>query len=86
VIVSGEPQPILGPGALPALARFADGSEPPPALPVRGADLRTLGIPPGPRMGALLASARSAWLTGGCRTDLTERERLLRHIADKSGP
>ncbi len=86
VIVSGEARPILGPGALPALARFADGSEPPPALPVRGADLRTLGIPPGPRMGALLASARSTWLTGGCRTDLTERERLLRHIADKSGP
>jgi poly(A) polymerase len=85
-ILWSEPRPILAPGALSALARFTGGSEPPPILPLRGADLRALGISPGPRMGALLAAARAAWLTGGCRTDPSERERLLRHIADNSVP
>jgi tRNA nucleotidyltransferase/poly(A) polymerase len=85
-ILWSEPRPILAPGALSALARFTGGSEPPPILPLRGADLRALGISPGPRMGALLAAARAAWLAGGCRTDPSERERLLRHIADNSVP
>ncbi|KAA2236405.1 CCA tRNA nucleotidyltransferase [Salinarimonas soli] len=76
-----EPRPVLAPGALPAFERFATGAEPPPALPVRGADLKEVGIPPGPGMGALLARARTAWLEGGCRTGPAERERLLRHIA-----
>jgi hypothetical protein len=27
-----------------------------------------------------MGQARALWLAGGCATDMTERERLLRHI------
>jgi len=37
-----------------------------PVLPVFGRDALTLGVPPGPRVGALLDSLRSWWLAQGC--------------------
>jgi tRNA nucleotidyltransferase/poly(A) polymerase len=78
--LAGEPRPVLTPDAADVARRFASGAEPIPALPLRGADLLARGVAPGPELGALLSKARELWLEGGCRTDLTERERLLRHI------
>ncbi len=80
-----EPRPVLAPDALPAFERFVTGADPVPLMPLRGADLRALGVPPGPFLGQRLAAARRAWLEGGCRTDPLERERLLQHAAPDSG-
>jgi hypothetical protein len=79
--VWSEPRPQLAPDALPAFERFVTGAEPVPVLPVRGADLLARGVAPGPDLGRRLADARALWIAGGCRTDVTERERLLRHMA-----
>lgn len=77
--LAGEPRPVLNAQAVQAAKGFAAG-EPAPALPLRGADLIARGVPPGPAVGALMGQARALWLAGGCATDKTERERLLRHI------
>jgi poly(A) polymerase/tRNA nucleotidyltransferase (CCA-adding enzyme) len=41
-----------------------------PVFPLQGRDLVDLGIPPGPRMGKILAKVRQWWLEGGCVADL----------------
>jgi poly(A) polymerase/tRNA nucleotidyltransferase (CCA-adding enzyme) len=41
-----------------------------PVFPLQGRDLAALGIPPGPRMGKMLAAVRQWWLAGGCVADL----------------
>ncbi len=40
-----------------------------PVFPLQGRDLAALGIPPGPRLGALLREAQGWWLDGGCVAD-----------------
>ncbi len=40
-----------------------------PVLPVRGADVVALGVPPGPRVGAILGAFESWWLDAGMPTD-----------------
>jgi poly(A) polymerase len=42
---------------------------PSPVFPLEGRDILALGVPPGPRVGALLRSVRSWWLRGGCSAD-----------------
>jgi len=39
---------------------------PKPAFPLQGSDVLALGVPPGPRVGALLRAVRAWWLAGGC--------------------
>jgi poly(A) polymerase/tRNA nucleotidyltransferase (CCA-adding enzyme) len=55
-------------GDWPALrARLAN--TPRPIFPLQGRDITALGIPPGPRIGEILATVRAWWLTTGCTAD-----------------
>ncbi len=53
----------------------------PPAFPLRGADIVARGIPPGPRVGALLTAIEAWWIAGDFRASrqdcLAELERRL---------
>jgi poly(A) polymerase len=52
-----------------------------PVFPLEGRDILALGLPPGPRVGALLRSVRSWWLRGGCVADAEAcREQVRRQI------
>jgi hypothetical protein len=51
-------------------ARLA--AAPPPVFPLHGRDITALGIPPGPRIGEILAAVRDWWLEGGCTADATD--------------
>jgi tRNA nucleotidyltransferase/poly(A) polymerase len=62
----GEPRPALESQAATLASRLADGKEPVPVFPVRGADLLARGAEPGPELGRRLAAARAAWLAAGC--------------------
>ena len=42
---------------------------PRPVFPLEGRDALSLGIPPGPEMGAILRRVRAWWLAGGCVAD-----------------
>lgn len=42
---------------------------PRPVFPLAGRDARALGVPAGPRVGALLGTVRAWWLAGGCVAD-----------------
>ena len=55
----------------------------PIAFPLRGRDAMALGIPPGPRMGALLREVEQWWEDGGYRADHAAcLERLRALIAE----
>ncbi|ACL60022.1 CCA tRNA nucleotidyltransferase [Methylobacterium nodulans] len=77
LVLTGEPTPVLTEEAARALAAFASGAEPVPALPISGALLVSRGAKPGPSLGRALAAARAAWLDAGCPTDAGARERLV---------
>ncbi|MEJ1976768.1 MAG: CCA tRNA nucleotidyltransferase [Acetobacteraceae bacterium] len=52
-------------GQPPAMrARLA--ALPRPVFPLEGRDVVALGVPPGPRVGALLRQVRAWWMAGGC--------------------
>ena len=51
---------------------------PAPVFPLQGRDLRDLGVPAGPRMGALLRELRAWWRAGGCTGDV--RAELRRRL------
>jgi poly(A) polymerase/tRNA nucleotidyltransferase (CCA-adding enzyme) len=54
----------------------------PPQFPLEGRDVVALGMPPGPRVGALLRQVRAWWLTGGCLADADAcRAELARRAA-----
>ena len=40
-----------------------------PVFPLEGRDVVALGLPPGPRVGAVLRAVRGWWLAGGCVAD-----------------
>jgi poly(A) polymerase/tRNA nucleotidyltransferase (CCA-adding enzyme) len=42
---------------------------PRPVFPLQGRDLTALGLPPGPRIGEILAAVRMWWLANGCTAD-----------------
>jgi poly(A) polymerase/tRNA nucleotidyltransferase (CCA-adding enzyme) len=54
-----------------------------PVFPLEGRDVLAFGLPPGPRVGALLRQMRAWWLDGGCIADADAcRSELRRRIAD----
>jgi poly(A) polymerase/tRNA nucleotidyltransferase (CCA-adding enzyme) len=66
-----------------AADRARAAAMPPPAFPLTGADVLALGIPEGPRVGALIRAVRERWLTGGCTAD---RETCLAWLRQLAGP
>ncbi len=68
---------LLEAGGLSRLLRFAEGWRR-PAFPIKGADLAALGMPAGPKLGALLKKLESDWTGSGFALDratLLERAR-----------
>lgn len=55
---------------------------PRPVFPLKGRDGLTLGIAPGPALGAALAATRRWWLDGGC---VAGKEACLSHLAGLAG-
>jgi len=52
-----------------------------PVFPLEGRDVLSLGVPPGPRVGALLRAVREWWLDGGCVADAAAcRAELARRV------
>jgi poly(A) polymerase len=45
---------------------------PKPVFPLQGSDVLALGVPPGPRVGALLRAVRDWWVAGGCTAGVAE--------------
>nr|WP_255616673.1 CCA tRNA nucleotidyltransferase [Microvirga puerhi] len=76
--LSGELRPQVSGEALAALDGFRSGAVPLPVFPLRGADLVEEGIPRGPKIGEILASARSIWLAEGCPDDQAFVRNLLK--------
>jgi poly(A) polymerase/tRNA nucleotidyltransferase (CCA-adding enzyme) len=69
-----------GPAGAPVRALLA--TLPRPSFPLEGRDVLALGLPPGPRVGALLRQVRDWWLDGGCLADATAcRAELARLVA-----
>uniref|UniRef100_UPI0018E036B8 CCA tRNA nucleotidyltransferase n=1 Tax=Roseomonas rosulenta TaxID=2748667 RepID=UPI0018E036B8 len=67
-------------------ARAVAARMPLPAFPIAGADLAERGVPPGPRMGALLSELRLWWRRAGCTPTRDEvLAELARRIA-AAGP
>jgi poly(A) polymerase/tRNA nucleotidyltransferase (CCA-adding enzyme) len=54
---------------------------PRPVFPLEGRDVLALGLPPGPRVGALLRAARAWWLAGGCVADAAACRAELARLA-----
>ena len=52
-----------------AALRARIAAMPRPVFPLEGRDVLALGLPPGPRVGALLRDVRAWWLHGGCVAD-----------------
>lgn len=61
----------LAGGSAPAWAALRDrlGRMKRPVFPLAGRDAVRLGVPPGPEVGALLATVRAWWMAGGCVAD-----------------
>jgi poly(A) polymerase/tRNA nucleotidyltransferase (CCA-adding enzyme) len=53
---------------------------PRPVFPLEGRDVVALGVPPGPRVGALLRAARARWLAGGCLEDAASLRRNVKNL------
>lgn len=51
--------------------------DPPPVFPLRGRDALDVGVPPGPRVGALIAAVEGWWIAGGFAAD---REACLNRL------
>lgn len=68
-----------------AQAMIADLARTPPFLP-SGRDVIALGVPAGPRIGQVLAAARSAWIDGGAPSDQAAQSRFLEEALRSSAP
>lgn len=69
-------------GGSPVALRARLAALPPPRFALEGRDALSLGVSPGPAVGALLREVRDWWLTGGCRAgDTACRAELARRIA-----
>jgi poly(A) polymerase len=68
-----------------AQATIADLARTPPFLPT-GRDVIALGVPAGPRIGQVLAAARSAWIDGGAPSDQAAQSRFLEEALRSSAP
>ncbi|MSP00654.1 MAG: CCA tRNA nucleotidyltransferase [Acetobacteraceae bacterium] len=71
-----------GDGAAWDQLRLRLRATPKPVFPLEGGDIVALGVPPGPRIGALSRAVRTWWLEGGCAADTAacrdEARRLIR--------
>jgi len=56
---------------------------PRPVFPLQGRDITALGIPPGPRIGEILASVRAWWLATGCTADAASCRAQALQLATK---
>jgi hypothetical protein len=54
-------------------------------FPLEGRDVVALGVPPGPRVGALLRQVRAWWLAGGCLADAAACRAELARLATPAG-
>ena len=81
---AGEPRPRLAADTPALLAALKAG--PPLALPVTGADLVALGLPPGRGIGRALAAAKTLWLALGCPMDAAARDGLIAHALETEKP
>ncbi|MGA9868876.1 MAG: CCA tRNA nucleotidyltransferase [Acetobacteraceae bacterium] len=63
-----------------AALRFRLAGMDPPVFPLAGRDVLALGVPPGPRVGALLDAVRRWWLEGGCTADADACAERLREL------
>jgi len=57
----------------------------PPEFPLSGHDVIALGIPPGPRVGALLDAVARWWVTGDFTADRDASLARLREMAGSDG-
>ncbi len=57
----------------------------PPGFPLRGADVLALGVPPGPRVGELLARVEAWWIAGDFTADRDAARAHLRTLVDEVG-
>jgi poly(A) polymerase len=62
------------------------GHDPGPEFPLQGRDALAIGIPPGPRIGTLLAATRTWWLDHGATADRTACLEHLRQLANAPPP
>lgn len=71
-----------------AADRARAAATPVPVLPLTGADVLALGVPEGPRIGALIRAVRDRWLAGGCVADRETCLAWLRELAGRplAGP
>lgn len=89
-----------GPGALTGAAWLAEaagqpgdwtarrawiGATPRPVFPLRGADVVAEGVPPGPRVGAILGALERRWAEAGSRDDAETVRRWLRETVAATG-
>jgi poly(A) polymerase/tRNA nucleotidyltransferase (CCA-adding enzyme) len=58
---------------------------PRPVFPLRGADVLAEGVPPGPRVGAILAALERRWAEAGCRDEAETVRRWLRETVAATG-
>ncbi len=58
---------------------------PRPVFPLRGADVLAEGVPPGPRVGAILAALERRWTEAGCRDEAETVRRWLREMVVATG-
>ncbi|GGG35306.1 polynucleotide adenylyltransferase [Caldovatus sediminis] len=64
-----------------AADRARAAATPVPVFPLTGADVLALGVPEGPRIGALIRAVRDRWLAGGCTADRATCLAWLRELA-----
>jgi poly(A) polymerase len=69
---------LAGPAWAALRARLA--AVPSPVFPLEGRDVLALGLPEGPRVGALLRAVREWWLGGGCVADAEACRNELRRL------
>ncbi len=65
-------------GGYARLLGFAETWEK-PVFPIKGADVSALGVPPGPKFGALLKNLEGEWIGKGFKPD---RGALLKRAAE----
>jgi poly(A) polymerase len=58
---------------------------PRPIFPLEGRDVLTIGLAPGPAVGAVLRQVRAWWLAGGCRADAAACRAELSRRIDANG-
>lgn len=80
VLIKAAEEPGFDFGPLLEMTNFEAGED----FPLQGQDALDIGIPPGPRMGALLAATRDWWLDNGAGAGREPCLAKLRELAQKA--